>query len=62
MPLCTGGGGEGMLWEEAALPMSWYIVLEITTRSMTTEPRRLLGEEQPACGAVILRFHGVSSQ
>jgi hypothetical protein len=39
----------GNYYEEHVLPM-------------TTEPRRLLGEEQPACGAVILRFHGVSSQ
>ena len=42
-----------MVWQEAALPMTCYIVRK--------EPRRLPKNVVAAWGAAILRVHGVSN-
>jgi hypothetical protein len=49
--------GVVMVWRVATLPMSCYIVRKITTRSV---PQSYAKDVAAACGAVILRFHGVS--
>jgi hypothetical protein len=52
--------GVGMVQEKAALPTWCCIVLKITTRSLLSSLRRRYNDVAAACGAVILRFHGVS--
>jgi hypothetical protein len=54
------GGGEDMVWEEAALPTPCYVVYhQQQALSTTAEPRRLHNDDHAAFGAVILCYHGV---
>jgi hypothetical protein len=50
-----------MAKQEAALPMSCYIVLEVTTRSMLCSQPARETHENVAHGGVVLLFHGVSN-
>ena len=47
------GGGGGMLWQKAASPVSRYIVLKSTTRSMAQSQYGYNNAILAACGAVI---------
>jgi len=50
-----------MVWQGAALPMSFNISSKNYHQEHATEVRRLPKDVMAAWGAVFLRFHGVSN-
>ena len=61
MKLKFPGAGVAIVWQGAALPMSFNISSKNYHQEHATEVRRLPKDVMAAWGAVFLRFHGVSN-